>query len=195
MPNRRRGSNSPVWLADGTFKSAPALFYQLWVVHGRVQNAVTVPLIYALLPAKTAAIYKRALALILQEIDLVNPGARPKTIVIDFEMAEVLAFRELMGPAVKIHGCYYHYKQALWRKVQDLGLAARYKDEHEEGFRQHVKMFCALTFCDPTHIKYLFDQLAEVFVDLYDQDMGWQTTFGTTLFVGDVEQQKRHLGG
>ena len=49
----------------------------------------------------------------------------PATVLCDYELAIIQAVA-LNFPNSQHHGCYYHYKQALWRKVQTLGLALDY---------------------------------------------------------------------
>ena len=39
----------------------------------------------------------------------------------DFELLLVQSL-ELQFPSACIHGCYFHFTQCLWRKVQSLGL-------------------------------------------------------------------------
>ena len=51
---------------------------------------------------------KRALDLILNKIDEINIGARPTTIVIDFEKSEEQALRTAI-PTAKIHGCFFSF--------------------------------------------------------------------------------------
>lgn len=42
-----------LWMADGTFKSVPAIWHQLYTIHGYVtQQNTSIPLIYILLPDK-----------------------------------------------------------------------------------------------------------------------------------------------
>ena len=60
--------STPQWHADGTFKCCPALFYQLYTVHG-VLNGHTIPLVYMLLKRKTKELYLRA----LNELTEINP--------------------------------------------------------------------------------------------------------------------------
>ncbi|KAF7637780.1 MULE domain-containing protein [Meloidogyne graminicola] len=155
-----------VWVCDGTFWSAPALFYQIWIVHGRFRQSAVLPFVYCLLPSKKKECYKKALNLLLSKIDEINARARPKMINIDFEKGEEQAFRELI-PSAMLHGCYFHYKQAIWRKIQALGWQAKYQDEAEEGFRNQLKMFAALTFVDEAHVRDWFRQLAHIFLDVY----------------------------
>lgn len=39
--------------------------------------------------------------------------------IVDFEAAYITAFKEVF-PAVDLHGCNFHFAQALWRRVQQL---------------------------------------------------------------------------
>lgn len=46
-------------------------------------------------------------------------------------------------PMTQVKGCNFHFSQAIWRKVQDLGLVELYKSDHET--RRHVRMCAALS--------------------------------------------------
>ncbi|KAK0417179.1 hypothetical protein QR680_012863 [Steinernema hermaphroditum] len=52
----RRLCSCSTWLADGTFKVAPGMFVQLWVIHGIVHNRV-LPFLYCILPNKLEDAY------------------------------------------------------------------------------------------------------------------------------------------
>lgn len=68
-----RLSKATTWVCDGTFKSAPGMFYQIWSIHMLYRNRV-LPMAFCLLPNKTAPTYKRALRLILAALDHNNGG-------------------------------------------------------------------------------------------------------------------------
>ena len=53
-------SESQHWFADGTFKVAPSLFHQLYTIHCCCQGFM-MPVVFALLPGKTTAVYRRVL--------------------------------------------------------------------------------------------------------------------------------------
>uniref|UniRef100_A0A6P7FDK2 Uncharacterized protein LOC114328960 n=1 Tax=Diabrotica virgifera virgifera TaxID=50390 RepID=A0A6P7FDK2_DIAVI len=154
------------WVVDGTFTSAPNLWYQLWVIYG-VFHSKTIPFIYAFLPNKNEDIYERTLVNIFQKIDTIQPGARPNTIIIDFEMAVVNTFRQLV-PDVKIRGCFFHFCKAIWLKVQQLGLEQIYTDD--EYFQTIIKSFCALSFVPPAEVSHAFELLGNELVESFGED-------------------------
>ena len=47
------------------------------------------------------------------------PGGEPslKMFVADFESGAWRAIRAVFGQDVKLHGCAFHFQQALWRKI------------------------------------------------------------------------------
>ena len=57
--------SSQIWLADGTFKSAPALFAQVYVIHSLrggpnpLEDGHLLPCLFVLFPTKTEAVYLR----------------------------------------------------------------------------------------------------------------------------------------
>ncbi|XP_065317513.1 uncharacterized protein LOC135925884 isoform X2 [Gordionus sp. m RMFG-2023] len=56
--NLRLMAESSHWYADGTFKTTPLIFYQLWTLHV-LYNKTVIPTIFALLPNKTQITYIR----------------------------------------------------------------------------------------------------------------------------------------
>ena len=76
------------------------------------------------------------------------------TLTSDFELAIIQA-AELNFPNASHRGCYYHYMQAIWRKVQSLGLAEEYKAENQENqeLKKFVQKMAAVSFCPPTFVR------------------------------------------
>ncbi|KII74573.1 hypothetical protein RF11_16183 [Thelohanellus kitauei] len=68
------------WLADGTFKCLPAVFYKLFTLHVYIEGSV-VPAVYALLPNKTRQTYQR----MLLEFSKLRQFS-PESILTDFEL-------------------------------------------------------------------------------------------------------------
>ena len=55
---------------------------------------------------------------------------RPRRVICDFKQALLVAVETELRHA-QISGCYFHFNQSLWRKVQNLGLAASYRQHRE----------------------------------------------------------------
>ncbi|CAF1265808.1 unnamed protein product [Rotaria sordida] len=130
---------------DGTFKSCPDPFAQLYTVH--IQSSIlnsTVPVLYSLLPNKTKNMYKlffNELRTVTVKHDLV---LNPRFITVDFEQGAISALKHIF-PGATLKGCNFHYNQCLFKKIQELGLQKDYYDSSPD---------------DPTSVKSLFKQTA-----------------------------------
>ncbi|KAG0428716.1 hypothetical protein HPB47_024307 [Ixodes persulcatus] len=152
------------WLCDGTFKVAPEMFYQLWVVHGLYKGRV-LPLVYCLLPNKREATYKRATRMLLEAIDDATSSPRQvHTVVMDFEKAEENSFRECI-PDDEVHGCLFHFAQSIWRRIQELGMHTRFVVD--SSYHLILKKFIALCFCNVFDVCDKYRMLARQLLDLF----------------------------
>ncbi|KRZ48692.1 hypothetical protein T02_10433, partial [Trichinella nativa] len=68
---------------------------------------------------------------------------QPQTVIYDFETALIPAVQASF-PGVQIQGCYFHFCQAVLRKVAELGLRTRYL--HEAETKKKIKMLMATAF-------------------------------------------------
>lgn len=125
-----------VWQSDGTFHVCPRQFYQLYVIHGFVLGT-TIPLVYVLMSSKTMECYV-AIFKILHSF-----GCQPTDLIVDFELAVVLAFESVFVNS-KGCGCLFHLGQSVWRKVQNLGKATLYKNSR--SFCKAINMVLCLSF-------------------------------------------------
>ncbi|XP_025425471.1 uncharacterized protein LOC112694265 [Sipha flava] len=64
-------------------------------------------------------------------------------ITIDFEKAVILAIEKVL-PKVKVHCCYFHLCQSVWRKIQECGLVKKYKEDKQ--FQRDIAMITGLAF-------------------------------------------------
>lgn len=110
------------------------------------------PALYALLPNKQGATYRRLFA----EIKNLQPALNPETIMTDYELAAINAFTAEF-PAALQRGCFFHFNQCIWRKLQELGLKARY--ENDEIFALQTKMIPALAFVPTNDVVATFEIL------------------------------------
>ena len=152
----QRLSQCDTILMDGTFKSCPKLYSQLYTIHGIVGNCTSVPFVYALLPSKTRTTYYDMLSVIRKEMARLAVTFNPTDIVTDFESAAIESAKQHF-PNARLIGCFFHYCQSIWRKIQDLGLTFRYKADKD--FRQHVQTHMALAFIPVDDIANILGEL------------------------------------
>ena len=60
-------------------------------------------------------------------------------------------------PGTTIKGCVFHWNQAVWRHVQQFGLAATY--QLRQGMYDYIRQLMALPFLPARHIRQTFDHL------------------------------------
>lgn len=147
-------ARSSFWLADGTFKVVPSLFFQLYSIHFQLAEGVNPAGIYCLLPDKTRKTYDRLLEALVGLI----PLAQPTRILTDFESAAMQAFQHRF-PGSAITGCYFHLSQSILRKVNEVGLKVAY--ESDNSVREFLRSFSALAHVPVSDVPEAFDQLTE----------------------------------
>ncbi|CAF4671057.1 unnamed protein product, partial [Didymodactylos carnosus] len=72
-----------------------------------------------------------------------NITKEPKFVTIDFEIAVANALKATFQN-VTVFGCFFHYKQAAWRKIMQLRLKDKFIEDRD--IRHHIKDIMALTF-------------------------------------------------
>ena len=102
---------------DGTFK-------QLLTINAFVRSEgciKQVPLVFVVMSGRKK---KDCKAVISSILSLLNQPC-VQQITVDFERAMWSALRDVL-PNVRLVGCAFHWVQAVWRKVQELGLQQQY---------------------------------------------------------------------
>ena len=127
---------------DGTFRTCPTLFYQIFSLHG-FKNGKQFPLVYALLPDKTRQTYSRLFELVKQKVVSFGLSLDPSKFLGDFELA-IKQSVDLTFPLAEFKGCYFHFTQALMRKFQTIGLQVAYRSDEEA--KQFLRKTAALAF-------------------------------------------------
>lgn len=125
------------WLMDGTFSTAPALFQQLYVIRAALGDT-TIACVYAFMTSKSQEMYVELFRAINVKCQILGFDLDPVTIMTDFEQAVFAAIAEVYGSDVRKTACFYHLTQSTWRKVQELGLVPRYKNDAD------VRHFCGM---------------------------------------------------
>ncbi|XP_048236736.1 uncharacterized protein LOC125372001 [Haliotis rufescens] len=88
-------------------------------------------IVFFLLPNRQRQTYERLFRLLKDAVHQ-STGSPLKTQIIqtDFEVAAIRAI-ETLFPDCDVRGCFFHYSQALWRKVQRLYFSALFQQNPE----------------------------------------------------------------
>ncbi|PKY57294.1 hypothetical protein RhiirA4_331280 [Rhizophagus irregularis] len=171
---------------DGTFKTVPVIFSQLYTIHAPVggDNSRVLPLVYSLVTSKSVEIYR---CLFEELLDLAIENSidlQPSVILTDFEQASIIA-SHLVFPSIRNKGCFFHLGQSGWRKIQSLGLATRYGDD--EQFSLMLRHLFALAFLPSDEIPEAFNALKLEMPPEADEVVKW---FEEIYVLGKI---RRHL--
>lgn len=138
---------------DGTFKCVPALFTQMYTIHG-INDSKILPLLYILLPNKKESTY----SIVFNALKKLSPILCPESIMMDYEKA-VMNVCMKQYPSVKIRGCFFHFKQAIYRKVGQLGLKKKY--DTDSKFSAQIRHLAALAYVPEYDVVTVFEEIIE----------------------------------
>jgi hypothetical protein len=128
---------------DGTFRTVPRPYYQYVTIHGTFHGRV-IPFVSCLLAGITVGHYRQLLQTLKTKVRHVTGHAlKPKRIMCDFELA-IMSAVETELPRTEICGCLFHFRQSLYRKLNELGLSRAYK--HDVDFRATIAKFMSIGF-------------------------------------------------
>ena len=132
-------------VADGTFKTAPEPYQQIYSFHGIVGNR-RIPLLFALMQNRAAADYTRLLQLInryVSRITNINNNFSPDMVVTDYELGFINALPNVL-PNTQHRGCLFHFDKAVFKKVKEYGLLLDYRNNNR--VTKYVRKIMALPF-------------------------------------------------
>ncbi|XP_065942058.1 uncharacterized protein [Magallana gigas] len=148
--------NAKTWYMDATFRVVNRPWVQLFTINSFIRSGThmkQVPLMYCFMSSKRKADYYEVLRtvdhLLLDQIKL-------QSFVVYFEAALWRALRDRF-PAYTIQGCVFYWTQAVYRKVQELGLQRAY-NERRVVF-SFIRQVLALPFLPPEHVEETFHHL------------------------------------
>lgn len=144
-------AQSPVCYGDGTFKLAPPMFHQVFVLMAKRQGGIF-PIVYVLLPDKRQVTYKKMFDMIIELV----PEFQPMKFSCDFEMAVINAVK-MCFPTVRIHGCFFHLAHNIFKKLVALGLKEEYTKY--DKFALQARMIAALSFVPTDKLPFYFEEL------------------------------------
>lgn len=173
------------WLGDGTFRSVPTIFQQLYTLHG-LKHGKCLPLVYILAPNKSKELYIEVLRVLKQH----QSRLKPKKLMIDFETGFASAFT-VCFPRAKISGCLFHFGQCIWRHVQKYGLQSLYNEDVE--FSLNVRLLMALAFVPEADVIIAFEELiACKYYDDHEELLADLLGYFESNWVGVLKTNRRH---
>ena len=148
---------------DGTFFTLPVQFYQLWTIFIVIDQHV-LPAIHCLLTGKSEELYQA----VLSKIQEILPEFQPQIEMSDWEQAARNAFKTLFI-GIKLQGCWFHYTQRIWKKVQKVNLATTYTNNG--AFQNYLRCIMALPFLPPDEIQPTYEQITTQNLNLEKHQM------------------------
>ncbi|KAF0703167.1 MULE domain-containing protein, partial [Aphis craccivora] len=175
-------------LADGTFKSCPNIFQQLYCIHASIKRGseeIYVSLVYCFLVGKSQAIYSEMFNLINQYCNENNIDVTENTdleIIKDFEIAAIASINEFYPFAVH-STCFFHFCQNIYRKIQNVGLSIKYSNDAD--FNLLARHIPAMTFLPIDMIQEAWSLLKPLFSNS-NEEKSLITYFEETYVLGKI---------
>ena len=122
---------------------APETSFQLYTIHGFVAGEA-MALAWALLPNKSQSTYTEMFTALRDALmSSFGDTGGPRTFLTDFELAAIRSINSVF-PEATVKGCSFHFRQALYRRVQREGLKQHYEEPDSE-LRAWIRRIMSLT--------------------------------------------------
>ena len=124
-------------------------------------------------------------------IEMLNRLNLPLSVLrlnVDFEQAVISVARELL-PNIQISGCFFHFAQANWRKVVDLGFRQRYVED--DLFAGSCRLLTALAFVPLNDVVDAFETVASSMAD----EMAPLITYYRQTYAGSYDRTSAFRDG
>ena len=171
--NIKKLGEATFWIMDGTFKTAPNIFLQLYSIHAPVggeENSRILPLVYILMSRKCEDLYNRAFQDLSDIAAEFNVQLAPQFILSDFEKAAINASSTEFQTTTN-KGCFFHLCQNIWRKIQSCGLSVLYGQD--ENFCLLMRQIAALAFLPNAEIPEAFGELKNILPPTAEEVVTW----------------------
>ncbi|CAF3239279.1 unnamed protein product [Rotaria sp. Silwood2] len=118
---------------DGTFSKAPPYFMQVFIIHA-IYFDTCVPCVFGLMINKKGTTYRQIFFELKQIAAERHKDFSPQLILTDFESGVLPVF-----PSSRHYGCNFHFCQAIFRQIQQLGIQQQYiRDEVVRGLCRKI---------------------------------------------------------
>lgn len=121
---RETMSSAKHFFGDGTFKTCPRPFLQLYTLYANVgsseEETKIMPVVYALLLNKKQSTYDLLFTLI-KKISQAGIHRNSQSILM------LILTIEQIFPEASVKGYYYHFNRAIWKRAEELNLLLKAK--------------------------------------------------------------------
>lgn len=179
---------SETWFADGTFKTSPLIFTQIFTLIGIVKGGgfagrreesdededeeedvvgqtdlhkAALPFVFAFLTSKEQALYTLVFQKVLhvaEDIYHINIVS-PPYVMSDFELAINATRDTLQNTTVRC--CFFHLGQSVYRRVQAEGLQEAYNNPDDRSVKEAIHMTLALALVPENDVVAAFEELRD----------------------------------
>lgn len=148
-------ASADIVVVDGTFKTAPKLFKQVFTMHVVLQNHC-IPIVYALLSNKKRSSYTKVLEVVQSRCDYLGINFKPNKIYSDYEIAIMKSFKNVFG--IQVQGCWFHFVQTIYKNISKHGLNKFYK---QPNFNKLILMLFNLPLIPPNLVNFYFNVISK----------------------------------
>ncbi|CAM4834891.1 unnamed protein product [Rotaria magnacalcarata] len=152
---------------DGTFAKSPLHFIQVYIIHAIIFD-ICVPCVFCLLVNKKAITYRQIFLELKEKAKERGKVFEPTTIMSDFESGFLPVLKSKF-PSPKHYGCFFHFCQAIYRQIQNLGKQQHYSAN--EPFRLLCRKLMALALMPSEQVINGFNDIQLVADQLPDHPM------------------------
>lgn len=145
-------TNLKIFGVDGTFKTCPREYFQLFTIHGLILGKFY-PLVFCLLTNKTEISYVNLFNYLKKKLNIY-----PKNIISDFENSIFIAANSVF-PNSKHNFCTFHFGQSIWRNLQRIGLQSHYNNDVH--LKKIIRRILNLVYFPTNEILDVFRRLKE----------------------------------
>lgn len=148
---------SAILFADGTFKTVPNMFLQMYSMHGEFHGHV-VPLVFCLTVRKNEDTYRRMYSELVRLCEQFHFRLHPTIVMQDYELAAMNAAKAVF-PNAQIKGCLFHFSQSMWRKLASSGLRDAFVDRDDSTIRDNFRELLGLAFVPIADVEIRFEEI------------------------------------
>ncbi|CAF1154932.1 unnamed protein product, partial [Didymodactylos carnosus] len=120
----------------------------------KIMGLAILPICFVLLPNKTQITYQQ----MINQISIICPLWLPQTVMMDFEKEPINVLGDAF-PNIQMTGCFFHFRQTIHRKIQELGMQNDYNTNAR--FARQARMTACLALIPVDDVVDAFGELSD----------------------------------